>query len=62
MPDLRDELFFKPKNAFETVDALELETAQDYCRRYMDFLAAAKTEREAVNEGIRLAKAAGFRE
>ena len=62
MPDLRDELFYKPKNAFDQIDEAERKAADDYCVRYMDFLSKAKTEREAVTEGIRLAKAAGFRE
>ena len=62
MPDIRDELFFKPKNAFDRIDESERQASEDYCARYMKFLSKAKTERETVSEGIRLAKEAGFRE
>ena len=33
---------------------------EDYCAQYKDFLDAAKTEREAVSETIRLAEQAGY--
>ena len=54
---LKEQLFYSKKNVFETADA---EPAYEYARDYMRFLDAAKTEREAVREGIRMAEAAGF--
>ncbi|MDR0446390.1 MAG: aminopeptidase [Oscillospiraceae bacterium] len=54
------ELTYKNKNAYDTMDAAEIENAQSYAADYMKFLDAAKTEREAVREAIRLAEARGF--
>ena len=42
------------------LDAAEVEAADAYCVGYADYLNAAKTEREAVSEAIRLAEAQGF--
>jgi aspartyl aminopeptidase len=38
----------------------ETASADEFCRGYIDFLNAAKTEREAVREALRLAEAADF--
>ena len=62
MSDIRDELFYKPKNGYDLIDEADRQAMEDYCRRYMDYLTAGKTERLAVAEAIRLAKEAGFRE
>lgn len=40
----------------------EKKACESYCRGYMDFLAAAKTERRAYDEAVRLLRACGFRE
>ena len=56
----KDKLFYQQKNGYELIDAQEREHMERYCRDYMAFLDEAKTEREAVKEGIRLAKAKGF--
>lgn len=56
--ELREKLFYSKKNVFETSDA---EAAYEYAVDYMRFLDAAKTEREAVVESIKMAEAAGFR-
>ena len=55
--ELKQQLFYSRKNVFETADA---EPAYEYAKDYMRFLDAAKTEREAVSEGIRMAEDAGF--
>ena len=57
----KEKLFYQPKNGWERVDAQEEERIEDYCRDYRAFLDAGKTERECVEQGIRLAQAQGFR-
>ena len=52
----KDRLFYKQKNGYELIDEKELELAETYCKNYMAFLNSAKTEREAVFEGIKLAE------
>ncbi len=61
MADLREELFYKQKNAYDLVDDAELTLSDAYCRDYMRYMNEARTEREAVSEAIKLAEAAGFR-
>lgn len=56
----RKALLYKSENGYSLVSDNEKVLIGDYARRYMDFLDAAKTEREAVTETIRLAEAAGF--
>ena len=57
---LREQLGYAPKNAFRTLSAEEIAAADTYCTAYKAFLDAAKTEREAVSEGIKMAKTHGF--
>lgn len=54
------ELNFEPKNVWKEVSETELNSIQEYGNRYMNFLDAGKTEREATSEIIRLAEAKGF--
>jgi len=56
----KDRLFYKQKNGYELIDEKELEALESYCKGYMTFLNEAKTEREAVSDGIKLAEAKGF--
>ena len=56
----KDRLFYKQKNGHELIDEKELPLVESYCKGYMDFLEEAKTEREAVAIGIKLAEAKGF--
>ena len=56
----KDRLFYKQKNGYELIDEKELELLEAYCKKYMVFLNEAKTEREAVSEGIKLAESRGF--
>jgi aspartyl aminopeptidase len=59
MPD-RDELFYTKKNAYDTISEDDKKLLTAYCEDYKAFLDSAKTEREAVNQAIRLAESAGF--
>lgn len=56
----RDELFNNPKNGYDRIDATEKKNVFDYCEDYKVYLDAAKTERLAVREGIKIAENAGF--
>lgn len=56
----RETLLYKPKNGYAVISDTDRAAMDTYTRRYMDFLDAAKTEREAVREAIRQAEAAGF--
>ena len=60
--DLKEKLFFQPKNGYTRLSEKQIEEAYSFCEGYKNFLNAAKTEREAVTESIRLAKQAGFEE
>ena len=42
---LKEKLLSSRKNGFDRVDAAELEQMESYCRDYMAFLNAGKTER-----------------
>ena len=59
---MKDNLMLNRKNGFDRLSKEELAEMNAYCRRYMDFMDAAKTEREAVTETIRIAEQNGFRE
>ena len=56
-----DQIMFTQKNGFDRLPKEELAEMNAYCRRYMDFMDRAKTEREAVTETIRIAEQHGFR-
>lgn len=60
--ELKKQLFFKPKNAAKVLSENEISDADNFCEGYMNFLDAAKTEREATTEAVKLAKANGFTE
>ncbi len=55
-----EELSYKKENIFENASEEKIEKIYAYAEGYKAFLDAAKTEREAVCEGIRMAEAAGF--
>ncbi len=61
MDEMKEKLFYQPKNGYDLIDAKERLALEDYCRRYMAWLDASRTEREAVSQAIKLAEAAGFR-
>ncbi len=56
-----DALRYKKKTVYEKAGDEIVEKAYDYAKRYMRFLDASKTEREAVAESVRIAEAAGYR-
>ena len=57
----REALLYRQKNGHLTLPEEEKAPLEAYARRYMDFLDAAKTERECVREAVRQAEARGFR-
>ena len=54
-------LTYTKKSVYEVREDAAILQAMDYARDYAAFLDAAKTEREAVREGVRLAQQHGFR-
>ena len=57
---LRQQLLYAPKNGYDRLSETDRAAMRAYCQDYMHFLDAAKTEREAVTETIRMAEGAGF--
>lgn len=57
---VRETLLYSPKNGYDRISKKDLEEMQSYCDAYMEFVAAAKTEREAVELTVNAAKKAGF--
>lgn len=60
MVEIRDELFYRQKNGYDTMSTQQRIDMEDYCRGYMAFLNEARTEREAVKMAIEMAEAKGF--
>ena len=58
---LKEKLLSSRKNGFDRVDAAELEQMEAYCKEYMAFLNAGKTERLCAAETVRLAEQAGYK-
>ena len=56
----RERLLDDKKNGYDRLSAADETAMQSYCEDYKKFLDAAKTEREAVDEAVRLAQARGF--
>jgi len=56
----REALLYEPKHGYESLTAEQAAEMQEYCKAYMQFIDAGKTERECVDECIRQAEAAGF--
>ena len=57
---LSDRLSYKKTSYYENANAEERAIIFAYAKEYMAFLNAAKTEREAVEEGVHLAEENGF--
>ena len=57
---LREALFYSQKQGYDLIGLDERLALEAYCEDYKAFLNAARTEREAVAEGIRQAEAVGF--
>lgn len=60
MAEIRNELFYKQKNGYDTMSTQQRIDMEDYCRGYMAFLNEARTEREAVKIAIEMAEDKGF--
>lgn len=60
--ELKEKLFYSPKNGRLQADGAVLNAADDYCEGYKTFLNGAKTEREAVKTAVAAAKERGFEE
>ena len=58
---LAEQLCYKSKNAGEVLDVEEIENADLFCEGYKKFLDMAKTEREATEITISMAREKGFR-
>ena len=56
----KEKLFYQPKNGYDRIDAEQAGEIFAYAEGYKQFLNAARTEREAVKEAIRMAEAEGF--
>ena len=54
-------LRYKKKTVYEKAGDKIVKKAYDYAKKYMRFLDASKTEREAVAESVCIAEAAGYR-
>ena len=61
MSDLREQLFYEPKNGYDRIETEERVALERYCTDYMAFLNDARTEREAVALAIEEAEARGFK-
>ena len=57
----REALLDDRKNGYDRLTAEDEAAMQSYCEGYKQFLNAAKTEREAVDEVVRQAEAKGFK-
>ncbi|MBR4971584.1 MAG: aminopeptidase, partial [Oscillospiraceae bacterium] len=58
--ELRTSLLHTKKNGYTRITAEQRAEMEAYCRRYMDFMDAAKTEREATTWAVAAAEAHGF--
>ena len=56
----KEKLFYQPKNGYDRIVAEQAGEIFAYAEGYKQFLDAARTEREAVKEAIRMAEAEGF--
>ena len=59
--ELRESLFAAPKNGYARINAQQKEEMNAYCKRYMAFMDACKTEREATAWAIAEAEKLGFK-
>ena len=58
--ELKESLFYKPAVGDDALSGAEKLRADEFCEGYKDFLNTAKTEREAFDEIVRMAKENGF--
>ena len=60
--ELRQSLLRNPKNGYTQLSAQQREEMEAYCKRYMAFMDACKTEREATTWTVATCEAHGFKE
>jgi aspartyl aminopeptidase len=58
--NLKDTLLFPRKNASAVMGPAETKAADEYCKPYIAFLNAVKTERDAVKAAVAMAEKEGF--
>ena len=59
--ELRDSLLMAPKNGYARITSAQREEMERYCKDYMAFMDACKTEREATSWAVAQAEKLGFR-
>ena len=59
--ELKKKLLSSKKNGYDLVSTGDLKAMEDYCKGYMAFLDAGKTERLCAAETIRLAEEKGYK-
>lgn len=59
---LKEQLFYNKKSGLLSLDESEFKKINEYCEGYKAFLNKGKTEREAADTAIQMAKAKGFEE
>ncbi len=59
--ELRESLLMAPKNGFTRIDAAQRDAMNAYAKRYMAFMDACKTEREATAWAVQEAEKLGFK-
>ena len=60
--EMLDKLSYKRKNIYEEATPEKIKAIYDYAEGYKAFLDKAKTEREATDAAIEMAKAGGYTE
>lgn len=60
MSEVSEKLFYKQKNGYDLMTVAERKKMESYCKGYMKFLDASRTERECVVNIIAEAEANGF--
>ena len=60
--ELRESLLASPKNGYATLTPEQKADMESYCKRYMAFIDACKTEREATAWAVKVAQEHGFQE
>jgi len=58
--DIKNKILFPRKDASVFLAQEEIKAADEYCKAYISFLNAAKTEREAVSAAVAMAEKEGF--
>ena len=59
--ELRESLLMAPKNGYTRLNDTQKAEMEAYCKRYMDFMTACKTEREATSWAVQEAEKLGFK-